>query len=398
MNNNLKKVIAFTLAVNSIALIEPSKEINIFTETAYASKYDDPLLSDLKVSGYDLDFDKETYSYRIKVDKDVDQITVTAKPEDSSYEVTVNGDEAIEDDKYKVDVDVKQGKSTITIRVKDEKHDLKTTYELEIIRGSEDYGNDLDENDVYLDNITLSDGKINFSSKVTEYNVYVDDNVRYLDIKAKPMDSDEEYVEINGEEAEEYDDYEQTVALKDGKNKIIIRIENSGKSKKYVLNVYKGVEPPKKDDSDKDEVKDDINDSISDASNSNNNSPNYKNQWVTTQGIWLYYDENGKMLKNQWYNDVNTKKSYFLNENGVMVTGWLQKDGNWYYLDEDGSKHIGWKFVMGVWYYLDGNGVMKTGWIQDSNGKWYYLNNNGVMAYNTTVGVYKLGADGAWIK
>lgn len=396
MNNNLKKVIAFTLAVNAIALIEPLKEINIFTETAYASKYDDPLLSDLKVSGYDLDFDKETYSYRINVDKDVDQITVTAKPEDSSYEVTVNGDEAIEDDKYKVDVDVKQGKSTITIRVKDEEHDLKTIYEIEVTRGSESYGDDLDKDDVYLDNITLSAGKINFSSKVTEYNVYVDDKVRYLDIKAKPMDSDEEYVEINGEEAEEDDDYEQTVTLKDGKNKIIIRIENSERSKKYVLNVYKGVEPPKKDDSD--EVKEDINDSISNSSNSNNNSSNYKNQWVTTQGIWLYYDENGKMLRNQWYNDINTKKSYFFNENGVMVTGWLQKDGNWYYLDEDGSKHTGWKFVMGVWYYLDGNGVMKTGWIQDSNGKWYYLNNNGAMAYNTTVGGYKLGTDGAWIK
>lgn len=396
MNKNLKKVIALTLAVNAIALIEPAKEISIFTEAAHAAKYDDPLLSDLKVSGYDVDFDKETYSYSIKVDKDVDQITVTAKPEDSAYEVSVNGDDAKEDDKYKVKVDVKQGKSTITIRVKDEEHDLKTTYELEVIRGSASYGEDLDEDDVYLDNITLSAGKINFSSKVTEYTVSVDDSVRYLDIKAKPMDSDEEYVEINGEEAEEDDDYEQTVTLKDGKNKITIRIENSEKSKKYILNVYKGVEPPKKDDSDEDEVKEDSNNNNQNLNN--NNSSQYKNQWVTTQGIWLYYDENGNMMKNQWFNDVNAKKSYFLNENGVMVTGWLQKDGNWYYLNEDGSKHIGWKFVMGLWYYLDGEGVMKTGWIQDANGKWYYLNSNGAMASNTTIGGYKLGADGAWIK
>lgn len=283
MNKNLKKIIAITLSLNAIAVIEPAKDISIFTETAHAAKYDDPLLSELKISGYDIDFDKEKYSYKIKVDKNVDQITVRAKPEDSANIVTVNGDEAKEDDKYKVDVDVKQGENTITIRVKDENHDLKTVYELEVTRGSSDEGEDLDEDDIYLDNITLSQGTIDFSSKITEYTVYVDDRVRYLDIKAKPMDSDEDYVEINGEEAEEDDDYEQTVTLKDGKNKITIRVENSEISKKYILNVYKGVEPPKKDTSDEDEVKDDEKNDSSQSEN-NNDSAQYKNKWVSTQG------------------------------------------------------------------------------------------------------------------
>lgn len=395
MNKNLKKIIAITLSLNAIAVIEPAKDISIFTETAHAAKYDDPLLSELKISGYDIDFDKEKYSYKIKVDKNVDQITVRAKPEDSANIVTVNGDEAKEDDKYKVDVDVKQGENTITIRVKDENHDLKTVYELEVTRGSSDEGEDLDEDDIYLDNITLSQGTIDFSSKITEYTVYVDDRVRYLDIKAKPMDSDEDYVEINGEEAEEDDDYEQTVTLKDGKNKITIRVENSEISKKYILNVYKGVEPPKKDTSD--EVKDDEKNDSSQSEN-NNDSAQYKNKWVSTQGIWIYYDDNGNLLKNQWLDDSNTGKSYFLNENGVMETGWLNYNGKWYYLNEDGSKHTGWKFLMGVWYHMDGQGVMNTGWFRDSDGKWYYLSDNGAMLTNTTIGGYKLGSDGAWIK
>ncbi|WP_293983206.1 cadherin-like beta sandwich domain-containing protein [uncultured Clostridium sp.] len=397
MNKNLKKIIAITLSLNAIAVIEPAKDISIFTETAHAAKYDDPLLSELKISGYDIDFDKEKYSYKIKVDKNVDQITVRAKPEDSANIVTVNGDEAKEDDKYKVDVDVKQGENTITIRVKDENHDLKTVYELEVTRGSSDEGEDLDEDDIYLDNITLSQGTIDFSSKITEYTVYVDDRVRYLDIKAKPMDSDEDYVEINGEEAEEDDDYEQTVTLKDGKNKITIRVENSEISKKYILNVYKGVEPPKKDTSDEDEVKDDEKNDSSQSEN-NNDSAQYKNKWVSTQGIWIYYDDNGNLLKNQWLDDSNTGKSYFLNENGVMETGWLNYNGKWYYLNEDGSKHTGWKFLMGVWYHMDGQGVMNTGWFRDSDGKWYYLSDNGAMLTNTTIGGYKLGSDGAWIK
>ncbi len=397
MNKSLKKIIAITLSLNAIAVIEPAKDISIFTETAHAAKYDDPLLSELKISGYDIDFDKEKYSYKIKVDKNVDQITVRAKPEDSANIVTVNGDEAKEDDKYKVDVDVKQGENTITIRVKDENHDLKTVYELEVTRGSSDEGEDLDEDDIYLDNITLSQGTIDFSSKITEYTVYVDDRVRYLDIKAKPMDSDEDYVEINGEEAEEDDDYEQTVTLKDGKNKITIRVENSEISKKYILNVYKGVEPPKKDTSDEDEVKDDEKNDSSQSEN-NNDSAQYKNKWVSTQGIWIYYDDNGNLLKNQWLDDSNTGKSYFLNENGVMETGWLNYNGKWYYLNEDGSKHTGWKFLMGVWYHMDGQGVMNTGWFRDSDGKWYYLSDNGAMLTNTTIGGYKLGSDGAWIK
>lgn len=35
---------------------------------------------------------------------------------------------------------------------------------------------------------------------------------------------------------------------------------------------------------------------------------------------------------------------------------------------------------------------------KDRNGKYYYLNSDGSMAYNTKIGVYRLGADGAWIK
>ena len=50
------------------------------------------------------------------------------------------------------------------------------------------------------------------------------------------------------------------------------------------------------------------------------------------------------------------------------------------------------------WYYLDEMGNMKTGWIQDGSGKYYYLYPSGAMAYNTTIGGYKLGSDGAWIR
>lgn len=82
----------------------------------------------------------------------------------------------------------------------------------------------------------------------------------------------------------------------------------------------------------------------------------------------------------------------------ILATGWLNYNGSWYYLGSDGARKTGWQSVDGAWYYLDSQGKIQTGWIKDSNGKYYYLNSNGAMAYNTTVGGYKLGYDGAWIQ
>lgn len=396
MNKNMKKIIAVTMALNTLAMIGPEKNFNILLNTASASKYDDPLLGELEIEGYSIDFDKEKFSYKIKVDKDVDQITVKAKPNDSAYTVFVDGDDAKEDKKYKVDVDIKQGESTVPIIVKDEEHNLKTEYDIEVLRGSESLGEDLDENDVYLDNITLSAGDIDFSSTKTKYDVYIEDSVRYLDIKAKPVDVDDAYVDINDEDVD--DDFKATVSLKDGKNKIVIRVEDSlkdNKVKKYTLNVYNGVKPPEKDKSE--ENNEQKNNSGSEKQNTIDNDVKYKNQWVMDQGVWVYYGSDGYILKNAWYNDANSGKSYFLNENGVMVTGWYYYNGKWYYFNEDGSRHSGWKFLMGLWYYMDSEGIMKTGWMQDSDGKWYYFDGNGVMLKNTKVDGYKLGDSGALI-
>ncbi|MEG2597582.1 MAG: N-acetylmuramoyl-L-alanine amidase family protein, partial [Oscillospiraceae bacterium] len=61
-----------------------------------------------------------------------------------------------------------------------------------------------------------------------------------------------------------------------------------------------------------------------------------------------------------------------------------------------GAMAIGWQKIGNQWYYLKGNGAMATGW-QWINGKCYYLNASGQMAVNTTIGGYKVGANGAWI-
>lgn len=116
--------------------------------------------------------------------------------------------------------------------------------------------------------------------------------------------------------------------------------------------------------------------------------------WVNKNGKWYYNDANG-VSKKGWLRDAGTW--YYLDKDGVMATGWVKDGGTWYFLNTNGSMATGWVKQGGTWYYLHENGSMATGWIQ-SKGTWYYLNADGSMAANTTIGKYKLGKDGAWIK
>ncbi|WP_318999809.1 immunoglobulin-like domain-containing protein [Mesobacillus sp. S13] len=119
-----------------------------------------------------------------------------------------------------------------------------------------------------------------------------------------------------------------------------------------------------------------------------------KTGWVLSGGKWYFLEVSGAM-KTGWLKSGT--KWYYLQSSGAMKTGWLKDGGKWYYLENSGAMKTGWLKSGGKWYYLESSGVMKTGWVK-SGSKWYYLYSSGAMAYNTTIGGYKLGADGAWIQ
>jgi glucan-binding YG repeat protein len=134
-------------------------------------------------------------------------------------------------------------------------------------------------------------------------------------------------------------------------------------------------------------------------------------QWLK-DGAWYYLDAEGVMVTG-WQSVGG--KWYFFNEHGAMQTGWAKDSGKWYYLGSDGAMRTGWQRIDGKWYYLknemktgwqkiDGKwyylkNEMKTGW-QQISGKWYYLGTNGVMVTGTHTiegKSYTFNSSGVWI-
>lgn len=116
--------------------------------------------------------------------------------------------------------------------------------------------------------------------------------------------------------------------------------------------------------------------------------------WDLVAGKWSYYTPSGEKVTG--WSKINGSWYYF-NPNGEMQTGWIKSGGSWYYLTGSGAMKTGWLKWGSNWYFLAKSGAMQTGWVY-TGGKWYYLYNSGVMAYNTWIGKYRLGPDGAWIK
>lgn len=108
----------------------------------------------------------------------------------------------------------------------------------------------------------------------------------------------------------------------------------------------------------------------------------YGNWEQTAEGVWLFKMINGSYAKNSWG----------------------QINGQWYYFDAEGRMLTDWYYDQNYqkWFYLEPDGSMAVGWRQ-IDGKWYYFNpvsdgTKGAMAAGTEVDGYTLGADGAAIR
>lgn len=355
-------------------------------------------LSKLELNKGDISFSKQRTSYDVKVDEDVSEIKITAKPEDESDRVRIDGSLIDSSDNYKKTISLDDGKNEIKIKVTDDK-DNQRTYTLNVTRGKDD-----GQGSIYLDDLTISEGDIDFSKTDSEYTVDLDESVDSIKIGAEPED-DGYVVTIDGKEVNSSDDYERKVSLNKGKNKIkvVIQDELNDKERTYTLTVNRGKETEEVKTTENNNTTNTTTTTTTDVVNDkkagwvqasngwqyNDKDGNKMTGWVIDNGVWYYLDSNGAMQSGLV--TIGNEK-YYLNPDsngtkGAMVTGWVSINGNWYYFNEDsdgtkGAMKTSWVNSGKKWYYLNKDGSMQKGWIVDSNSK-YYLDNNGVMVTGT---------------
>ena len=105
--------------------------------------------------------------------------------------------------------------------------------------------------------------------------------------------------------------------------------------------------------------------------------------WKQLGGAWYYFDPltNGAMAADTWQPDGNGM--CYLGEDGKMVTGFMELDGETYYLfptgKTNGTRATGWQKIGGDWYHFANDGTMTVNaWQPDGNGM-CYLGGDGKM-------------------
>lgn len=445
MNKTVKRIIALTMMINAFSSIGLTKKF--ITIKAYASETASVYLKDLSLSKSDIDFSEDISHYNVKVNEDASEIKITAKPKSSDASVSIDGDYVDENDNYKKIVSLESGNNVIKIRV-DNDNEYKI-YTLNIVRG------DVEQDNIYLDNINLNIGNINFSKEKTNYNIDVKEQVDKIIIGAIP-EQDIYEVTVDGAKANKDAFYKQSVELEKGNNTIIIKVKNKkDEQRTYTLNINRENSMNSKqtqDDIYLDYVKVDNNTTINIDKNKTiydlnlseitsqidlrvePESTKYKvkiNDKVVeemdnyTQTIVLKQGTNPINITLQ--DEANNKQRiYTLNINRGAATGiskstdnnlannssvkynqWIQENNKWKYNDSLGNP------LKNTWfhdkntnkdYYLQADGTMATGWLSN-NRYWYYLdysgarqygwlNNNGEWYYLDSMGIMKTG----WIK
>ena len=343
---------------NSLGTATTTSTTNTTSSNSDSINYDDIYLDRLSVNGNMINLSEAQTKYSYDVNSDVEEVDVRATPEDDDYDVTIDGTDVDDSDIYKTTVKLDKGSNEIEIKIEHNKE--IRIYTLVINRGSASSTNTSgqvstnqnlkasDYDDIYLFRLGVNGNSIDLSESKINYTYDVNNETNKAVIRAIPPLTSYD-VTLNGKDLKQDDNYEKTVDLNEGTNVFEIEIEDVNKDRLYTLVINRGA-----------------------ATAISTSSTQVSSHWLSDNGTWKYIDAVGNVTKNSWV------QNYYLNAEGNMVTEWSNINGNWYYFGVDGAK--------------------KTGWFRDFDGKWYYLNSDGSMAYNTTVGGYKLGASGAWVK
>lgn len=86
---------------------------------------------------------------------------------------------------------------------------------------------------------------------------------------------------------------------------------------------------------------------------------NKTGEWVQDTTGWWYRNEDGTWPSNGWWQDPADSVWYFFNEQGYIMTGWIDWNGARYYCAESGAMLTGTHTIDGVECQFDTSGVLQ---------------------------------------
>ncbi|MCT3188565.1 GH25 family lysozyme [Limosilactobacillus reuteri] len=100
--------------------------------------------------------------------------------------------------------------------------------------------------------------------------------------------------------------------------------------------------------------------------------------WQKRNGAYMYYENNGKVQKGRQYRQLpkaNPGTSWYLTQDGKMLTSIQQWQGSYWFFNQDGTLHTKRDYVQsqwGDWYMIGDNGQVLSG-VQQWMGSYYYF-------------------------
>ena len=118
-------------------------------------------------------------------------------------------------------------------------------------------------------------------------------------------------------------------------------------------------------------------------------------RWIIVDTTW----DSQNQYRDKRYIPGSVRQSYFdISEQNLAKDHRITAHGLGESPQNDPTPTNAWLYESGIWYYFRNSGMMvSSGWHR-LRGQWYYFYGSGAMAANTTIGGYRVGADGAWVK
>ncbi|WP_291703524.1 cadherin-like beta sandwich domain-containing protein [Clostridium sp.] len=138
-SNGYEEVVSLDKGENTVTIkVQNGSKKNTYTITVIRGEIEEEkqiYLDSISLSKGDIDFSKEETSYNINVPSDVKDVSIKAVPEDTDYDVEIDGITAYEDKNYKRTVSLENGDNKVEIKIQDDDEHEKI-YTLHINKGA----------------------------------------------------------------------------------------------------------------------------------------------------------------------------------------------------------------------------------------------------------------------